>query len=80
MARMSTKLFTPHSGSPDAAEVDAAERKIGAVLADLEQQTDGEVVRLKLDDIVDTDAAGRPVFKKAVDIELRRRVRRRWSR
>lgn len=64
----------------DTAEVDAAERKVAGVLDDLEDQTGGEVRRLGLDDLVDTDAEGRPVVKRAVDIELHQPLRRDWSR
>jgi len=65
---------------PDTPEVDEAERKVGAVLEDLESATDGEVRKLGLDDIVDTDKDGRPVVKKTVDIELQRNTKRKWSR
>lgn len=78
---MHPQSFSPsRKNSPDTAEVDAAERKIGAVLADLEQTTDGEVDKLQLDDVVDMDETGQPVLKKAVDISLRRRSKRQWSR
>ena len=61
-------------------EVDAAERKIGAVLADLEAQTGGEVRDLDLEKIVDSDPNGRPVIKKKVDVKFQPRHDRHWAR
>lgn len=70
----------PQSSTPDTPEVDSAERKVAAVLDELEEATQGEVRKLQLDDMVDTDADGRPVVRKAVDIQLQRRPRRSWVR
>jgi hypothetical protein len=61
------------------AEVAAVERKIGAVLADLEADTGGEVKDIDLHDVVDTDASGRPVVKKKVEVHLQARPERRWA-
>ena len=68
------------SASDDRPAVEAAERAVAAVLDELEVATGGEVRKLQLDDLVDTDADGRPVIKRAVDIELLHRPRRDWSR
>lgn len=73
-------MFTPLTRSaPDTPEVDRVEKKIGADLAELERVTGGEVRDIRLDDMVDTDAAGRPVVEKAVDVDLQQRPARRWS-
>ena len=58
-----------------------AEKKVGAVLEDLEQDTGGEVKDIDLEQMVDTDpATGRPVIEKAVEIDLEHRQPRKWSR
>ena len=75
-----TSIQAPRRATPDTPEVEAAERKVAAVLEELEQATSGEVRKIGLDDLVDTDEQGRPVMKKAVDIELAHRPRRRWAR
>jgi hypothetical protein len=36
-------------------EVDEAERKVSAVLEELEESTDAEVKKINLEDVVDTD-------------------------
>lgn len=66
--------------SEEAAAVDEAERKVGAILEDLEAETSGQVHDIGLDDVVDTGADGRPVIRRAVDIALHRPVTRRWLR
>lgn len=61
--------------------MDEAEKKVGAVLESLEAQIGAEVEDIGLDDVVDTDpATGKPVVKKAVDIEVRQREQRGWLR
>lgn len=64
----------------DTPEVDAAERKIGGVLHELEQATDGDVKNIGLDAIVDQDEAGRPVVKKSVDVTMERSAKRGWAK
>lgn len=76
----STTIQAPRVAATDRPEVDAAERKVAAVLEELEQATSGEVRKIGLDDLVDTDEQGRPVLRKAVDIELAHKPRRRWAR
>lgn len=74
-------MFTrPTSSAPDTPEVDRVEKKIGADLAELERVTGGEVKDIHLEDMVDTDEAGRPVVEKAVDVDLQQRPARRWSK
>jgi len=68
------------STQPDAQKVDEAERKVGAVLQDLEEEGDMEVKDIDLDEVVDTDAQDRPVVKKAVDIQAQQRPERKgWA-
>lgn len=62
-------------------EVEVAERRVGAVLDELESRTGDEVVDISLEDMVNTDpATGAPVVEKAVDIRTREKPARRWSR
>ena len=61
-------------------EVIDAEKAVANVLANLETQTQGEVKDIDLEDMVDTDPkTGAPVVKKAVEITLQERPRKRWS-
>lgn len=63
------------------AAVEKAERRVGAVLQDLEAETASDVQDIGLDDMVDTDpATGKPVLRKAVDIDVRKRPERSWVR
>lgn len=60
-------------------EIEEAERKVSAILADLEEATDSEVKDIDLEDVVDTDpASGRPAVHQAVDITVQPRARRKW--
>jgi hypothetical protein len=68
------------SANPDTPAVDEAERKVAAVLDDLEEGTDAEVKDIDLEDLVDTDTQGRPVVKKGVDITVEHRPKRNWAR
>nr|WP_145547068.1 hypothetical protein [Variovorax boronicumulans] len=69
------------SNQPDTEKVDEAERKVGAVLQELEDGSDMEVKDIDLEEVVDTDAQDRPVVKKAVDIDARQRPQRKgWAR
>jgi hypothetical protein len=61
--------------------VDKAEKEIGAVLENLEEDTGGDVKDIGLEDVVDTDpATGRPVIEKAVEVNLQDKPPRRWSK
>lgn len=61
------------------AEVDKAERKIGAVLEDLEQTTSSEVKDVDLESVVDDDPkTGMPTVHDAIEIEVEPRPQRRW--
>ena len=61
-------------------QVKEAEKKVGAVLEQLESDTDGDVKDIGLEDMVDTDPqSGRPVVKKAVDIKIAQKPQKRWS-
>lgn len=64
----------------DTPEVDEAERKVASVLGDLEEGSDHEVKDVELEDVVDTDAQGRPEVKKAVDITVEHKPKRGWAR
>jgi len=70
----------PRRDPSDSPEVEAAERRIGAVLAELEEDTGGEVHDLGLEDVVDTDARGRPVVQKKVEVQMTAKPRRHWAR
>jgi hypothetical protein len=60
-------------------EVDEAERKVSAVLEELEESTDAEVKKINLEDVVDTDPrSGRPAVPQTVDITVEPRARRKW--
>ncbi|WOI43658.1 hypothetical protein [Acidovorax sp. BLS4] len=62
-------------------EVSDAEKRVGAVLEKLEEQTDSEVEKIALEDVVDTDAeTGRPEVRKAVDIRVKPKVQRKWTK
>ena len=73
---------TPKTPSAETeAAVEQAERRVGAVLQDLEAETASDVKDIGLDDMVDTDpATGKPVLRKAVDIDVRKRTERSWVR
>jgi hypothetical protein len=60
-------------------EVDEAERKVSAILEDLEETTDSDVKDIDLEDVVETDtASGKPAVHQAVDITVQPRARRKW--
>lgn len=60
-------------------KVEEAERKVSAILEDLEDTTDSEVQKIALEDVVDTDpASGRPAVQQAVDITVQPRKQRKW--
>jgi uncharacterized hydantoinase/oxoprolinase family protein len=65
--------------SPTQQKVDEAERKVSAVLEELEESIDADVKRIGLEDVVDTDpVSGRPAVHQAVDITVSPRPRRKW--
>ena len=60
-------------------KVAEAERKVSAILADLEESTHSEVKDIALEDVVDTDAAsGQPAVHQSVDITVQPRAQRKW--
>jgi len=60
--------------------VDQAEKKIGAVLEQLEEDTGGDVKDIGLEDMVDTDPrTGRPVIEKSVEVNLQDMPPKRWA-
>ncbi|GKT20510.1 hypothetical protein [Acidovorax sp. SUPP3334] len=62
-------------------QVDDAERRVGAVLEQLEEQTNSEVEKIALEDVVDTnEETGRPEVRKAVDIRVKPKVQRKWTK
>lgn len=68
------------SKQPDGEKVEEAERKVGAVLQDLEEDGDMDVKDIDLEEVVDTDAHDRPVVKKSVEIQAQQRPERKgWA-
>lgn len=68
------------SKQPDGPQVDEAERKVGAVLQELEEHSDVDVKDIDLEEVVDTDAQNRPEVKKAVDIQAEQRPKKKgWA-
>ncbi len=62
-------------------QVDAAEKRVGEVLEDLEADTQAEVSKIMLEDVVDTNPrTGRPEVQKHVDITVEPKAERKWSR
>src|SRR3989344_3856567 len=60
-------------------KVAEAERKVSAILADLEETTHSEVKDIALEDVVETDAAsGQPAVHQSVDITVQPRAQRQW--
>ncbi|CAN7545633.1 hypothetical protein LJR129_003881 [Acidovorax sp. LjRoot129] len=60
-------------------EIEEAERKVSAILEDLEQNTDADVKDIDLEDVVETDPSnGRPAVHQAVDITVQPRAKRKW--
>ncbi len=63
------------------AQIDEAEKKVGAVLEDLEDSTQSDVEEIALADMVDTNPqTGKPEMVKGVDIQVKHRATRSWSR
>ena len=66
---------------PSHQEDEKAEKKVAAVLEDLEDHTKSEVKKIQLEDVVDTDKeTGKPSLQKAVDITVTPKADRKWSR
>ncbi|RZJ14503.1 MAG: hypothetical protein EON50_05590 [Acidovorax sp.] len=60
-------------------EIEEAERKVSAILEDLEQDTDADVKDIDLEDVVETDPSnGQPAVHQAVDITVQPRAKRKW--
>ncbi|MES2610841.1 MAG: hypothetical protein V4679_11410 [Pseudomonadota bacterium] len=61
------------------AEVDEAERKVSAILEDLEEDTNSDVKDIDLEDVVQDDpASGKPAVHQTVDIKVQPRPQRKW--
>lgn len=77
----STILPTSTMSTTKPAAVAQAEKKVAAVLDELEQTTGSEVQKLQLEDVVASDAVtGRPLVQKAVEITVQPRPNRKWAR
>ena len=64
-----------------ASPVEKAEKKVGAVLDALEEETHSDVKDIELEDLVDTNPeTGKPEVLKGVDITVKQRSTRGWSR
>ncbi|WCM86980.1 hypothetical protein [Acidovorax sp. NCPPB 3576] len=62
-------------------EVSEAEKRVGAMLEKLEEETNSEVEKIALEDVVDTNTqTGRPEVQKAVDIRVKPKVQRKWTK
>lgn len=62
-------------------KVDKAEREIGNVLANLENETGSEVQKIALEDMVEVDpTTGKPAVHKGVDVTVSPRPKRQWIR
>lgn len=60
-------------------EVDEAERKVGAILDELEDDTNSEVKDIDLEDVVENDKeSGQPAVHQAVEITVVPRAQRKW--
>ena len=60
-------------------EIDEAERKVGAILDELEDDTHSDVKDIDLEDVIETDSAsGHPAVHQSVDITVQPRSQRRW--
>lgn len=60
-------------------QIEEAERKVSAILEELENATDVDVKDIDLEAVVDTDpASGRPAVHQAVEIIVQPRARRKW--
>lgn len=63
------------------AKIDQAERQIGNVLADLESETNSDVQKITLEDMVEVDpSTGKPAVHKGVDVTVTPRPKRQWIR
>lgn len=62
-----------------ASKVEDAERRVSAILEDLEEATNSEVKNIALEDVVETDtASGKPAVHQTVDITVQPRAQRKW--
>lgn len=69
------------SGTATQQQVEAAEKRVGEVLEQLEDATHGEVSKIALEDVVDTNPrTGRPEVQKQVDITVQTKPERKWVR
>ena len=66
---------------PSPQEVEKAEKKVAGILEELEDNTQSEVKKIQLEDVVDTDKdTGQPAVQRAVDITVNPKPSRKWSR
>ncbi|MBU0749528.1 MAG: hypothetical protein KKB95_12310 [Gammaproteobacteria bacterium] len=60
-------------------EIDEAERKVGAILDELEDDTHSDVKDIDLEDVIETDKdSGKPALHQAVEITVQPRAQRKW--
>lgn len=60
-------------------KIDEAERKVGAILDELEDDTHSDVKDIALEDVIDTDKdSGKPALHPAVEITVQPRAQRKW--
>ena len=65
----------------DTTKVDQAEKDIGNLLAELEEETDSDVQKIALEDMVEVDpVTGKPALHKGVDVTVTPRPKRQWIR
>lgn len=66
---------------PPASPVEKAEKQVASVLDALEAETQSDVEKIGLEDLVDTNPeTGKPEVLKGVDITVKPRNTRGWSR
>ncbi|CAM3837734.1 hypothetical protein [Paracidovorax anthurii] len=74
-------MLSRHPAPATQKQVDAAEKRVDKVLEQLEAETQGEVSRIALEDVVGTNPeTGRPEVQKHVDITLAHKPGRQWPR
>ena len=60
-------------------EIDEAERKVGAILDELEDDTHSDVKDIDLEDVIETDKdSGNPALHQSVEITVEPRAQRKW--
>ncbi|MFN3436375.1 MAG: hypothetical protein ACK41V_01650 [Acidovorax sp.] len=60
-------------------EIDEAERKVGAILDELEDDIHSDVKDIDLEDVIETDKdSGKPTLHQSVEITVEPRAQRKW--